>query len=592
VDWRFKVPNATGGLTHPILYIGGEGGIFRSVNTDNKTPTWTVFPNVASDGASVDGGYLPDSHVTKLTLSAGNINPTTGLPDQAGGPNLLIATTFGRGDFAIRLQNNSPFNPVPGPRVFSVAPNTSGGTMSSVTVTFASTVDPSSFTAADVTLTGPSGSIVIQDVMDITPAPPPGQPNPHNLYQVDLKTAQTSNGPYTITIGPNISDFSGNLMDQDQDGPPNGQTDDIFTGRFFANTTTNGPFVPGILGHETSGGGLWVGISNGSSGFDNSFFGSLNPAVTWVNVITGDFNGDGKTDVAARNLQTGQWYVGINTGSSFVFSLWTTWSPAVTWVDVNAGDFNGDGETDIVGRVQQTGQWWVATSLGSSNSFNNGLWATWNPNVTWVDVKVGNFAGNPTADITGRWLQGGSWWTGVSNGTSFQTSMWAQWNPNVTWVDVNVGDFNGDGKSDIVGRFLQGGQWWVGQSNGTSFDTSLWATWNPNVTWADVRVGDFNGDGKSDIIGRVLQSGQWWVGQSNGTSFDTSLWATWNPAATWVDIIVGDFNGDGKSDIAERFLQGGQWYTGISTGTSFNTSLWDTWSPAVNWTDVQLMKNV
>src|SRR5262249_23178341 len=69
VDWRFKAPNATGGGTHPYLYVGGEGGIFRSTNSDNpKTTTWTLFPNVA-DGASVDGGFLPDSHVTKLTLS-------------------------------------------------------------------------------------------------------------------------------------------------------------------------------------------------------------------------------------------------------------------------------------------------------------------------------------------------------------------------------------------------------------------------------------------------------------------------------------------------------------------------------------------
>jgi hypothetical protein len=591
VDWRFQIPNATGGGVHPILYIGGEGGVFRSTNTDTvKTTTWTVFPNV-SDGSAVDGGYLPDSHVTKLTLSVGNVNVTTGQPDQAGGPNLLIATTFGRGDFAIRLPNNSPFNPVAGPRVFSVTPDPLvSGKLQSVTVTFTGTVDPSSFKTSAATLVGPSGSIAITGVMDITMTPPPGQPNPHNVYDVSF-TPQSSNGPYTITIGPNISDFSGNLMDQDMDGPPNGQADDSFTGRFFANTTTNGPFVPGILGRETSGGGLWVGVSNGSSAFTNSFFGALTPGITWVDVVTGDFTGSGKTDVAARNLQTGQWYVGVNTGSTFAFSVWTSWSPAVNWVDVKVGDFTGDGRDDIVGRVQSTGQWWVATSSGS-NTFNNGLWAIWSPNVTWVDVKVGHFAGNATADITGRWLQGGSWWTGVSNGTSFQTSMWDQWNPNVTWVDVNAGDFNGDGKTDIVGRWLQSGQWWVAQSTGTSFVNALWDTWNPNVTWADVRVGDFNGDGKTDIIGRWLQAGIWYVGASTSTSFNTTQWAAWNPNVTWVDPIVGDFNGDGKDDIAERWLQGGQWWTGISTSTSLNTTFWDSWSTAVNWTNVQLMKNV
>jgi subtilisin-like proprotein convertase family protein len=590
VDWRFAIPNTTGPSTHPILYIGGEGGVFRSTNTDlGKTSTWTVFPNVASDGAQVDGGYLPDSHVTKLSLSVGNINPTTGQPNQAGGPNLLIATTFGRGDFAIRLPANGTGpgqNPVPGPRVATANPNTVGGVMSSVTVTFIGTVDPSTAKPGNFTLVGPNGPIAISSVVDITMPPPPGQPNPHNVYQVNF-ASQSSPGPYTITIGPNISDYAGNLMDQDLDNI-NGGPDDVYTGRFFINSATT--FVPGILGFDPTHGGLWVGVSNGVDSFNNSLFGLMNPNVTWVNFLTGDFTGTGKTDVAARILQTGQWFVGLNTGNSFTFSLWTTWSPAVSWVDVNVGDFNHDGRADIVGRILQNGQWWVATSNGGS--FSNSLFATWNPNVTWVDVKVADFNGDGASDITGRWLQGGSWWTGISTGTSFTTSLWAQWNPNVNWVDVQVGDFNGDHMADIAGRFLQTGQWFVGLSSGTSFNTTLWATWNPNVTWVDVRVGDFNGDGMSDIIGRYQEAGAWYVAQSTGAAFNTNLWAQWNPNVTWVDIIVGDFNGDGKSDIAERLQQSGQWFTGISNGNSFGTSLWDTWSPAINWTGVQLMKSV
>jgi hypothetical protein len=93
-------------------------------------------------------------------------------------------------------------------------------------------------------------------------------------------------------------------------------------------------------------------------------------------------------------------------------------------------------------------------------------------------------------DITARWLQGGSWWTGISTGSSFNTSMWTTWNPNVTWVDVQVGDFNGDGKSDITGRVLSTGQWWTAVSSGSAFTNSLWATWSTAVTWVDVRSGD------------------------------------------------------------------------------------------------------
>jgi hypothetical protein len=344
----------------------------------------------------------------------------------------------------------------------------------------------------------------------------------------------------------------------------------------------------GLFGRVSSTGQWWVAASNGSSAFVNHLGTTWNPNATWVDVQTGDFNGDGKTDIVGRDLASGQWWVALNNGSTFTTTLWATWNPNVTWADVKVGDFNGDGKSDIVGRWLQAGSWWVGTSNGSS--FTTSQWGAWNPNVTWVDVNVGDFNGDGKTDIVGRYLQGGSWWVGISNGAAFSTSLWASWNPNATWVDVQVGDFNGDGKSDIAGRYLQAGAWYVGKSNGSSaFTTTLWATWSPAVTWVDVHVGDFNGDGKSDIIGRALQTGQWWDGISNGSGFTTSLWATWSTAVTWVDVQVGDFNGDGKDDIAGRVLQSGQIWTGISnSSTAFSTSLWGSWSPAVAWVNVHV----
>jgi hypothetical protein len=79
-----------------------------------------------------------------------------------------------------------------------------------------------------------------------------------------------------------------------------------------------------------------------------------------------------------------------------------------------------------------------------------------------------------------------------TNGTSFTNSLWTAWNPNVTWVDVQVGDFSGDGKADITGRVLENGQWWCGVSNGSAFNTSLWATWSPAVSWVDVHANNFS----------------------------------------------------------------------------------------------------
>jgi hypothetical protein len=341
-----------------------------------------------------------------------------------------------------------------------------------------------------------------------------------------------------------------------------------------------------ILGRPEGTGQWWLGTSTGSS-FQNSLWAAWSSSVTWVDLMTGDFNGDGRADIAGRVLQTGQWWVGLSTGSSFATTLWTTWSPNVVWTDVRVGDFNGDGKADIIGRVKESGQWWVSLSTGTG--FQTSLWATWSPAVTWSDVRIGDLNGDGKADVIGRVLQTGQWWASLSNGaTALSTSLWATWSPAVTWVDVRIGDLNGDGKADIIGRVLQSGQWWASLSNGsTALSTSLWATWSPAVTWVDVRIADLNGDGNADIIGRVLQSGQWWAGISNGSAFTNSLWATWSTAVTWVDVQVGDFNGDGKSDITGRVLQNGQWWTGISNGSAFTTSLWTTWATAVTWTGVR-----
>ena len=110
VDWRYVLPNQPGNAsagTHPVVYVGGDSGVYRSL--DNGT-TWTDFPNTDPqiDAAPVNGGYLPHVPITSMTLSDGNIDPTTGRAtiSTANGvtdPSLLSLSTYGQGSFFIQL---------------------------------------------------------------------------------------------------------------------------------------------------------------------------------------------------------------------------------------------------------------------------------------------------------------------------------------------------------------------------------------------------------------------------------------------------------------------------------------------------------
>ncbi len=253
VDWRYAFPdpsNPSG--TFPILYAAGDGGVFRTVDFG---VTWTFFPDVASDGATVDGGYLPNTHITDLDLSIGDLDPTTGRY-KAGGFNMLVATTYGRGSFAIRLSTDlPPASFISGPRVTQlVNPNPVGGPSTELDVRFSSAVDPSTFTTADVHLVDSNGNNIPITSVKLISTPDANGVNPRNLFAVTFpaQSGQVGTGSFTITIGynptgnnvPLISDPSGFLMNQGGDPNKNGEpVVDQYTNTISLNASTNNHLV-------------------------------------------------------------------------------------------------------------------------------------------------------------------------------------------------------------------------------------------------------------------------------------------------------------------------------------------------------------
>src|ERR1019366_7406113 len=166
--------------------------------------------------------------VTNLALSLGNINPLNGAPSQPYGRDMLVATTYGSGDFAIRLNDQvtvpggSPLytyavNAVDGPHVVSITGDAVGTTISGITVTFSGPVDPATFSTAKVNyVTDPAGDpIPVASITDMYAVNPVLYPN-HNVYDIVFQSTQLRYGFYHVSIGSAISDYSGYQMDQNQ----------------------------------------------------------------------------------------------------------------------------------------------------------------------------------------------------------------------------------------------------------------------------------------------------------------------------------------------------------------------------------------
>ena len=211
-------------------------------------------------------------------------------------------------------------------------------------------------------------------------------------------------------------------------------------------------------------------------------------------VAVGDFNGDGKLDMAVADEGDNTVSILLGNGDG-TFQSQSTFPAGAAPGAIVAGDFNGDGKLD----------------LGVANFTDN-----------TISILLGNGDGTFTA---GRTI------TGVNSP-----------------VAIVTGDFRSAGKLDLAVLDQADGLVSVFPGNGdgtfaTKIDTSAGRSPSALVT------GDFNGDGKTDLA--VTNSGSNSVsvllGNGDGTFFKRIDFGTGvGPSA----IASADFNGDGRPDLA------------------------------------------
>ena len=287
-----------------------------------------------------------------------------------------------------------------------------------------------------------------------------------------------------------------------------------------------------------------------------------------VMLLTGDFNRDGKVDLAAVNqdpLSADAGFVVFlgNGDGSFAEPAHYPAGPVPN--SAVAADLNGDGNMDIAivdvcGPANcQTGQ--VSVLLGSATGafVPGGVFPVGTSPRTMVaadfnidgrqDLVVSNYCSNSTCSPANGTL---SLLTGNGDGTFHPQVLL---NPGLDYSlrasSLVAEDFDGDGWTDLAMANLYFGKIHVLRGHGdASFSSELANPGTPTgLSPSQVRSGDFNRDGRKDLV--VLNTGGNNVfvllGNGDGT-FGREPFSGMgrSPMAAAMD----DFNGDGRTDMA------------------------------------------
>jgi hypothetical protein len=263
-------------------------------------------------------------------------------------------------------------------------------------------------------------------------------------------------------------------------------------------------------------------------------------------IAAGDFNRDGKLDLAVANYSDVIVSVLLGNGNG-------TFQPRVDYAveyggsSVAVGDLNNDGKLDLVVTAVLTG---VDVLMGNGDG-------TFQPYLAYptaygpYSVAVADFNGDGKADLaTANYAVGGfsvSVLLGNGDG-SFQ--------PHVEYGSggsrsIVAADFNADGKPDLGGADTFGNTVSVYLGNGDG-------TFQPPVAYAagtqpdTVALGDFNLDGKPDLAtANEVSTFSILLGNGDGT-FQPPLEY---PTLYGQSLAVADFNGDKRDDLAIAHFQ-------------------------------------
>ncbi|HEV2175947.1 MAG TPA: FG-GAP-like repeat-containing protein [Terriglobia bacterium] len=264
-------------------------------------------------------------------------------------------------------------------------------------------------------------------------------------------------------------------------------------------------------------------------------------------IATGDFNADGKLDLAIANASDNT--VSILLGKpDGTFAPQVPYAVGVSPVAVSVGDFNGDGKLDlaVVNRTDDT----ISILLGNGDGTFQAEMSLATGGGAPSALVVGDFNGDGISDLAVSNSLAGVDTVGVLIGNGDGTFKSAvTYAVGLSPFSVTAADFNSDGKLDLAVATDTTVSILLGNGDGT-FQTQVQYTTATQGPFGSIVAGNFTGDGKislavvssSDNVISVL------LGNGDGT-FQGHVDYPVLPAGA--GLVVGDFNGDGKLDLAQ-----------------------------------------
>ncbi|MEM9455186.1 MAG: FG-GAP-like repeat-containing protein [Myxococcota bacterium] len=310
---------------------------------------------------------------------------------------------------------------------------------------------------------------------------------------------------------------------------------------------------------------------------------------------TGDYDGDGRDDLLCHSSESGfKWIDYADASGQF---LGTNWSRDANWCDNDSqrlftGDFNGDGRSDMLCHDVVSGWKWI----DYANASGQFLGTNWSRDADWCDnddqqLHLGDFDGDGDDDMLCHDASSGFKWIDYAANGQFLGTNWSR---DATWCDNNsqrlhIGDFDGDGRDDMLCHDLSSGWKWIDYANASG--QFLGTNWSRDANWCrdtsqELFIGDFNGDEHDDMLCHDAVTGWKWIDYADASG--QFLGTNWSRDAGWCNqpaqrLFVGDYNGDGRDDLLCHDVgTGTKWIDYANASGQF---LGTNWTVAGNWCD-------